>query len=73
MNNWDEHARFFDKLLKDPRVDFDRLVTDQNGNYIVQKIAQNTTQDYPYHLLLYNHLKGKIFEFSIHKHGCRVI
>lgn len=49
MNNWDEHERFYDKLLKDPKVDFDRLVMDQNGNYIVQKISQNTSPDECYH------------------------
>lgn len=39
-NEWDqaEHERFFDKLLKNPRFDFDQLVMDMNGNYIVQKI-----------------------------------
>jgi hypothetical protein len=30
-----EQTRFFDKLLKDPRVDFEKLVKDQNGNYVV--------------------------------------
>lgn len=33
-----EQTRFFDKLLKDPRVDFEKLVKDQNGNYVIQRI-----------------------------------
>ena len=46
---------------------------DQNGNYIVQKIALNTPTDNVYHQLLYDKLKGMIFQYAIHKHGCRVI
>jgi len=44
-NNIHENNRFFDQLLLDPTIDFDRLVMDQNGNYIVQRILVNTTPD----------------------------
>jgi len=30
-----EKARFSDKLLVDPRINFEDLVKDQNGNYII--------------------------------------
>lgn len=40
-----EQERFFDKLLKDSNVDFDILVKDQNGNYVIQRIQLNTTKD----------------------------
>ena len=38
-NDNDELLRFFDKLIiKNSLIEFQNLVKDQNGNYIIQKI-----------------------------------
>ena len=68
-----ERERFYDKLLKNPSIDFDFLVYDQNGNYIVQRILTTTTADQEYHQLVYQKLKGKILNYATHKFACRVI
>lgn len=68
-----EQFKFFDKLLKDPSIDFEKLVKDQNGNYVVQRIQLNTTSNQEYHDIIFRNIKGQILDLSNHKHGCRVI
>lgn len=71
-----EEERFYDKLLKDPSIDFSRLMTDQNGNYILQLILQNTQKQENgsiYQKFLFDQIMENLYEFAVHKHACRVI
>jgi uncharacterized Ntn-hydrolase superfamily protein len=36
----DEKNRFFDMVLKNDEVDFESIITDSFGNYVIQKILQ---------------------------------
>lgn len=80
--------------MKNPRVNFEQLVLDSFGNYVIQIVQQlypkivhvpgssrpedeaaRATCQLPreYLDLIFEKVKGNVFRYSIHKHGCRAI
>lgn len=68
-----ERLNFLNALLLDNSFDFEKLMVDCFGNYILQRVLQMPRLEHKYLDAVFKHIKGKIYLLSTNKHGCRVI
>jgi mRNA-binding protein PUF3 len=59
------------ELTKELAADVYKVITDQNGNHVIQKVIELVPRQYLDFIM--NALRGQVTTLSTHQYGCRVV
>ena len=71
--NNQELNSFMIRLLRNPNINFNEMVIDLFGNYVIQSIIQLPNLQKEFLDIIFEKIKGNFYNFSINIHGCRVM